>query len=493
MPFLPIFANIRGSIEKFFQIGTGGMLLKGEPTRLAVRNPTDTGFVPLAAGAPVDVQDATPYLSLQERVLLLSGGFDGGAPVFTGLGGLYLLCHTTGGIYLAGLPYQVQAGETAANLVSFYKGLLAATTIPFSGTYAFDDTNLYIMENAFFPYVWGSRGSGPIGPTGAAGPGSTGPTGPSGPSGANGATGPSGADGATGPSGSDGATGPTGPAGSTGPSGPSGADGATGPTGPTGVGPTGPAGPTGITGPTGPDGVGTRATLEALRLTAPDANTVVRWTLNEAAAPFLNSGSGGALNLTATTGSAVTDCRGVFGNSVKFSNTTLSSALSTIHPSPLAFTLSCWVYPFSFGGGDNLMLVTKNYHTTDLAPYDSISIMQLSNTGRLIFEFAIAAGGAIYENSSTILTLYQWNYVAETYDGTAFLGYINGLPTMISSHPGSVEYNDAEAGSWAVGGRNLIARDYFQGLINDVRADSGAKSQVEIMNTYKNGLGLFQP
>jgi len=492
MPFAPIFANLRGSIEKFFQVGTGGMLLKGEPTRLAVRNSTDTGFVPVAVGHPVDVEDVASYLSLQERVLLLSGGFDGGAPVFTGLGGLYLLCHTTGGIYLAGLPYQVQAGETVADPVAFYKGLLAATTVPFSGTYAFDETSLYIMQDAAFPYVWGTRGSGLIGPTGPTGPAGTGPAGPTGPSGADGATGPAGVNGVTGPSGADGATGPTGPAGPTGSSGASGADGATGPTGPTGAGSIGPTGPTGLTGPTGPSGLGTRASLEALRLTAPDANTVVRWTLNEAAAPFLNSGSGGALNLTATTGVASTTAPGVFGNSVRFANTTLSTGPSTTHPSPTSTTLSVWVYPVSWGAG-NPIIVHKCWAAGFIGSYDAISIMQNGTGGQVAYVFTLLSSGArIYRVGSLLMVPWEWNYLVMTYDGTNFKGYLNGELSMNEVIPGVIDYNDAAAAPWSVGGSSYYAGDFFLGLINDIRADSVVKSQAEIMSTYKNALGLFQ-
>jgi len=162
MPFLPVFADIRGTIGKILKIGIGGMQLKSEATRLAARNLTDSDYTPMAVGVPTASEDATPYAMVQQRAVLLSGGFNGAAPVFVTFGGTYLMCHTTGGIYTAGMVYLVNPTETGADPIVFYPGLLAATAVGFVGTYSFNTDDMYMLMVATPPYVWDVRG-GPIG------------------------------------------------------------------------------------------------------------------------------------------------------------------------------------------------------------------------------------------------------------------------------------------------------------------------------------------
>lgn len=301
--------------------------------------------------------------------------------------------------------------------------------------------------------------------------------------GAAGATGP------TGPTGARGQTGATGPAGATGATGPQGVTGATGPTGPQGV--------TGATGPQGPAGG-----LATSRLTAIDSNTQVWWQFDETATPLNNSGNGGTLQLgaTGTYGTPVVNQTGLFGQAVDFSgNSGYRTANTTVGESSGSLTISCWVFlhAYSNTGNINQEFVDKNYNsgTTWSSPYTSVGLhTQNATDGGWAFDLqttvsrytASVSGTSIYA-----IPLARWTHLAAVFDsvGNTITVYINGNQAAQVSTSGTINWN--AHGPWQVGAVTVNSSQSVNGLMDDVRIESVARSQAYLEALYKSGVGLF--
>jgi hypothetical protein len=348
----------------------------------------------------------------------------------------------------------------------------------------------------------GAVGATGIGTTGATGAGTAGATGVQGTQGATGVgtTGATGV-GTTGATGNDGAVGATG-AGTTGATGAgttgatgvgtTGATGAQGTQGATGAGTTGATGNAGASGATGPAGG-----LTASRLTPTDSNTLIEWTLDEAAAPYANTGTAGTLNL-GTAGVAPESVTGLFGNAAGFNGTGFQGGLTTGNSSVgevpgSQLTVTAWVFYRGFGINFNT-IVNKEYRNdgTHTNPFLAFGIYEYT-TGDGQWNVAVTTGGTnftvLMSNPVNKLSLGSWMLVALTYDGTTLRAYLNGALVGSTAVTGSVDYGTH--GPYAVGFEEVGTQGTANAIIDEVRVESTARSQAYLETMYKDGVGLF--
>ena len=233
--------------------------------------------------------------------------------------------------------------------------------------------------------------------------------------------------------------------------------------------------------------------VQQIRRIATDSNTLLCWTLNESAAPFANTGTGGTLNLTVNFGTPSTNLTGLFGQAVGFNgNSGLSSGNTSVDPTGTSMTLSCWVFIRNFAvAGNNL--VNKEYRNdgTHNSPYNALGITQLT-TADGTWQAGIAVSGsqvAITMNTSDYkIPQNTWTLLAITYDGTTLSAYINGALAGTAVQSGTIDFGTN--GPYGVGDYPNATGASSNAIIDDVRVESTVRSQSYLQNMYKQGVGL---
>ena len=163
-----MFRNILGIMYNLFRIGgPTGNGIKAETYGLSIRDSAGSVLKNLGiarARAGVDT-DAGTYLDIKEKVILIEFSFLGASAPSPGLNtGKYGMCHTTGGLFTAGVIYYDTG--VALTAVTSYKGQVIASTSAFSGTVSLVADGVYIATTASAPYGWTLKGDGAPASTG---------------------------------------------------------------------------------------------------------------------------------------------------------------------------------------------------------------------------------------------------------------------------------------------------------------------------------------
>ena len=233
----------------------------------------------------------------------------------------------------------------------------------------------------------------------------------------------------------------------------------------------------------------------ANRITAIDANTKLQYLLGEGAAPYLNTGNGGALNLTVANGSS-TQVPGLFGNGqfiVKSatSGPVLTSANTSIGESA-DITLSAWIRMGSATGQEHGIFL-KNYNLAGgfTAPYWSW-MLAVNSSGYPMFH--IAQNSSFTQLAGPLLLLqsdYLWTHLAATYtDSTKVMRlYVNGMLVATSAAlTTSIQYGTH--GAIYIGGEpTQSTTESF--VVSDARMDSVVRNQQYLISMYQKGVGIF--
>jgi len=229
------------------------------------------------------------------------------------------------------------------------------------------------------------------------------------------------------------------------------------------------------------------------RYTPTDANTLLQWKINEAAAPYTSAGTN-ALTLTVKSGIIVPNANTLFDHGANdFNNSAyLWSGNTAVAPAGASLTLSTWIYLNGFTGGFG-GIVSKEYanNGTHNSPFVAFDLQWNSGVdGTWMFSVTTAA---TYTNVSVAAKTYQiplnqWTLLAGTYDGATMRAYFNGLPAGTQAKSGNIDYGTGGPyyiGGYASGG-NLV-----NGIVNDVRVESTVRSAAYLRNMYLRGVGLL--
>lgn len=142
------------------------------------------------------------------------------------------------------------------------------------------------------------------------------------------------------------------------------------------------------------------------------------------------------------------------------------------------FTVECWVNRDD-SNISNIHVIWKGYADAN----DQYILRALGPNGFL--DLTVIANGTNYEFTSTsVLNSGAWNNVAATFDGSIAKLYLNG--TLL----GSVSYVKPATPTMQHIGANEALGAGFNGLIDDLRISSIARSAFDIQNAYNSGAAL---
>lgn len=163
---MSLFKSLNGVIGSLFQVGgPTGNSIKAETYGLSVRDSLGSSLTRLGVGRASATTDASTYLDVKEKAILIQFSFNGSSAPSPGSNtGNYGMCHTSGGLYTAGAIY-LDTGSTL-DAVTGYKGQLITTTSAFSGSVSLVANGFYVAQSNTAPFTWTLKGDGAPAATG---------------------------------------------------------------------------------------------------------------------------------------------------------------------------------------------------------------------------------------------------------------------------------------------------------------------------------------
>jgi hypothetical protein len=200
-----------------------------------------------------------------------------------------------------------------------------------------------------------------------------------------------------------------------------------------------------------------------------------------AAGDSSGAGNGGVV------GGATWAVSGKFGGALSFDgvNDWVTVADSALLDLTTGMTLEAWVKP----------AVTKSWPTViqkENAPNLAYSLYANSDAGLGNKPSAhIWIGGADRNlRGGTTLPVGTWSHLAATYDGAALRLFVNSLQVAALAQTGSIT---TSAGALRIGGNSLVANEFFNGLIDEVRIYNRALGPGELATDMNTAVGPAAP
>jgi methionine-rich copper-binding protein CopC len=215
-----------------------------------------------------------------------------------------------------------------------------------------------------------------------------------------------------------------------------------------------------------------RRTARALQLERLEERTllslVAAYSFDEGAGTTLHDLSGSGNNGTIT--NATWSTAGKYGDALSFNGT---NALVTINDSgslnlTSAITIEAWVEPTSVSSA----LRDVVYKSGGVYSLEATSATS-SDAPQAI---ATIGGTSVTSSGTSALPANSWSYLAETYNGSSLMLYVNGALVSSVAATGSIA---TSTGSLQIGGDSALGH-YFSGLIDDVRIYNVAQTQSQI-------------
>lgn len=150
-----------------------------------------------------------------------------------------------------------------------------------------------------------------------------------------------------------------------------------------------------------------------------------------------------------------------------------------------ARTTACWVKANSFPGAYNTIISTVNNDATPCG-FD----IHVKSNGKLACYITCTTGSATksYDGTGTTLSTGIWYYLVLTYDSSAgLIGYINGSVDGTATPAGTILAGSALTFNLGNNKPNVSTR-FFDGLIDEARVSSVARSANWITTNYNNQL-----
>ena len=238
--------------------------------------------------------------------------------------------------------------------------------------------------------------------------------------------------------------------------------------------------------------------IPSLRGLANNANTVLRWPLDEAAgaSSWTNTGTQGANgNLIVSSGTVRSGRPSLFGNGVDFTPTSfVRNNVLGLNPASTAFSLYGWIrlraQPAS---GNWVRLISKWYtsagNTPSAAP-DAFTLI-IDQASRNLYAQTNVGGGAGSNKASPTTQRDQvafsgWTHVAATFNAGTVKIYLNGnLALTDATFPGSIDFNGVSGGYWSLGG-STVGGSGIDGELDDWFVDSGIEQPESYFKSLVN-------
>jgi glucose/arabinose dehydrogenase/PKD repeat protein len=183
------------------------------------------------------------------------------------------------------------------------------------------------------------------------------------------------------------------------------------------------------------------------------------------------SGNGNGGNIANATWAA----SGKYAKALTFNGT---SSRVTINDSPsldltTAMTLEAWVSPTAAGGWRDIVYKGQN----DIYYLESSSSLGTPAVGGTFTPSSLLA--------PSVLPIGVWSHVAATYDGTTLRLFVNGAEAASRPQTGSIA---TSTGALTIGSDALYGQ-FFQGLIDEVRIWSVARSASQVQSDMSSPVG----
>lgn len=236
-----------------------------------------------------------------------------------------------------------------------------------------------------------------------------------------------------------------------------------------------------------------------LRRTATDASTYLCWTLDETAAPFLNTGSASSGSLDTAAGAGmVADRCGLHGGALYFPAGTgnhYRTASAALTPaSTTAFTIhGLFKLRAMHAGAQFPRLISKGYNTgyTGTAQDAFAILFNGSSVGQLIVQTG-TTGGTVNKQALVATThnptVAEWHHIAVTNNAGTLLVYLDGnLVHTDATFPAAWDWG---TGYWYLGG--TPTNTSIDGDLDEWRVESGVvRSAAYLRSVYQYSLGRF--
>ncbi len=150
-----------GVVDGYFQLGKGtnDFGIANHANGIEAKENGNGARAHFLTGQATADDHCSNLLDLKQRVIYIEFSFDGATGIVGATIGQYGICHTTGGIYVAGSIY-LATGATTGVLVPMYKMQTVCNKTAFSGTVSMTTSGFYVATTASAPFGWTIMGDG---------------------------------------------------------------------------------------------------------------------------------------------------------------------------------------------------------------------------------------------------------------------------------------------------------------------------------------------
>lgn len=145
------YSNLKGTVQQQFQIGLDGTKIANDLGDAKITDQNDN-LANLSVKDPSSPDHAATKRYVKRRLIKISASFDGNSAPAAGTNtGKYLICHTSGGSYVAGKIYYDDG--TALTLVEDDNRVIYVACPDFSGTISLKEKYVYMWDEELLSWI----------------------------------------------------------------------------------------------------------------------------------------------------------------------------------------------------------------------------------------------------------------------------------------------------------------------------------------------------